>query len=171
MNTKVMLVPVILGAAILALTQGMVLAGPSGSTAITMEISPATISITPPSPVALGQAMPGDLVGSSATPGVITVIPGTSGFPVAYSVYAADANQGPGRGFMMKGSVPLSQTNKFLISSNNTAFTPADLGITYTGLATANSTNLLPFFVKQHITGDEPKGSYNITVSFTASLP
>jgi hypothetical protein len=171
MKKRLTLLSLVLLAAMMALSQGVVFAGPSGTTTITGEISTATISITPPSAVSLGRFTIGDMTGTSATPGVVTVTPGTSGFPVAYSVFAADANQGAGKGFMMSGSNQISATEKFMIGSSSSEFSPADVGITYTGLASANSTNQLPFFVKQRISGNETAGTYSITVAFTASMP
>ena len=50
-----MLLSLVVMAAVLALSQGVVLAGPSGTTVITGEVGTATISITPPTPVSLGR--------------------------------------------------------------------------------------------------------------------
>jgi hypothetical protein len=149
-----------------------VLAEATGTTPITLEISEATVSITPPSAVTLGNASAGEMIGSSAVPGEVIVTPGTAGYPVAYAVTASDANLGAGRGFMMNGNQPLSGTNKFFISGNMTGFAPSDAGITYTGIATGdNATNLLPFYVKQRVDGTEVPGQYSIAIRFTASLP
>jgi type 1 fimbria pilin len=146
----------------------------SGSTPITGQVAPATISITAPSAVNLGRFIVGDLTGHSSTPATVIVTAGTAGYPaegVAYSVLAVDSNTGAGKGFMMNGTTQLSTTNKFMIGSDGINYVPADEGFSYTGTATnANPINL-PFYVKQHIDGSEGLGIYGITITFTVSLP
>jgi hypothetical protein len=70
----------------------------------------------------------------------------------------------------MNGTTQLS-TNKFMISPDGAAYSPADTGFSYTGsAANANPINL-PLFVKQTISGTEGLGAYTITIALTASLP
>jgi len=148
----------------------------SGSTPITGQVAPATISITAPSAVNLGRFIVGDLTGHSSTPGTVIVTAGTAGYPaegVAYSVLAVDSNTGAGKGFMMNGTTQLSTTNKFMISPGGTTpvYVAADVGFSYTGTATNVNPINLPFYVKQHIDGSEGLGIYGITITFTVSLP
>ena len=138
---------------------------------INLVAAAATIKITAPSAFNLGPFIVGDMIGSSSTPGTVTVIVGAAGYPVAYSVSAVDGNTGAGKGFMMNGTTPLSTTNKFMISPDGTTYSPADTGFSYTGsVADAKPINL-PFYVKQTIDRSNILGTYGITISLTASLP
>jgi type 1 fimbria pilin len=148
--------------------------GNTGNTDITGQVTTPTISITAPSAVSLGSFVVGDMTGSSSTPGTITVTAGTDGYPkagIAYSVSAVDNNDGAGKGFMMDGKTQLSTTNKFMISPNDTTYSPADTGFEVTGSATKGDPINLPFYVNQTIEGTEAPGVYGITITFTASIP
>ena len=172
MKSKLFLLGLIL--VLVALLAAPVMAdngGMSGNTPITGQVAAATISITAPSAVNLGKFIIGDMTGSSATPGIVTVTAGTAGYPVAYSILASDSNIGAGKGFMMNGTTQISTTNKFMISPDGTTYSPADTGFTVTGSATKVDPINLPFYVKQTIDGKETLGTYGITITFTASIP
>ena len=175
MKSKLFLVGLVLVLVALAAVPVMADAGSTGNTNITGQVTAATITITAPSAVNLGPFVVGDMTGSSATPGTVTVTAGTAGYPVggiAYSVSVVDSNTGAGKGFMMNGTTPLN-TNKFMISPGGTTpvYVAADVGFSYTGSATKVDPINLPFYVKQHIDGSEGLGIYGITINLTASLP
>jgi hypothetical protein len=174
MNTKLFLLGLILVLAALLAAPVMADANTTGNTDVTGQVTSATISITPPSAVNLGPFVMGDRTGSSLTPGTVTVIAGTAGFPVAgiaYVVSTKDSNAGAGKGFMMNGTTQLSTTNKFMISPDGTTYYPADTGFSYQGSATDAKAMNLPFYAKQTIDGTETIGTYGIKITFTASLP
>ncbi len=171
MKKKLLLLGLILLSAALAAGPVAALAGTTGGTLVTGQVTEATISITSPSPIVLANFTVGDVTGNSTTPGTVIVTAGTAGYPVAYSILATDNNTGAGRGFMMDGIKQLSPTNKFYISYDGVSYSPADTGFTYSGSATNDNATNLPFHVKQTVSGNETAGTYKITVVFTASIP
>jgi hypothetical protein len=72
---------------------------------------------------------------------------------------------------MMNGTTQLSSTNKFFISADGISYKSADEAISYNGTANDASAKALPLYVKQTISGNEPAGTFQITIAFTASIP
>ncbi len=142
-----------------------------GNTVVSGEVTAATITIIAPDAIDLSDFVIGDITGNSTIPGTVTVTAGTAGYPVAYSILAADSNTGDGRGFMMSGANQLSPTNKFYISPDDDSYYPSDIGFSYSGIATEELEAPLPLYVKQAVTGNETPGVYTITIAFTASRP
>jgi hypothetical protein len=174
MKRKLIVIGLVLVMVALTVVPLAVSADTSGTTITTGDVTAATITITAPSAINLGHFKVGDMTGSSSTPGTVTVTAGTAGYPAAgvpYSILVLDSNTGADKGFMMNGTTPLSTTNKFMISPDGTTYSPADTGFTVTGSATKVDPINLPFYVKQTIDGKEALGTYNITITFTASLP
>ena len=174
MKRKLIVIGLVLVMVALTVVPLAVSADTSGTTITTGDVTAATITITAPSAINLGHFKVGDMTGSSSTPGTITVTAGTDGYPkagIAYSVSAVDNNDGAGKGFMMDGKTQLSTTNKFMISPNDTTYSPADTGFEVTGSATKGDPINLPFYVNQTIEGTEAPGVYGITITFTASIP
>jgi len=171
MKRKLFLLGIILLSAALAAGPVAVFAETDDTTLVSGEVTSATISITAPEAIDLSYFTIGDVTGNSSIPGTVTVTAGTAGYPVAYSILAADSNTGTGRGFMMNGENQLSPTNKFYISPDGISYYPADEGFSYSGIATEELEADLPLCVKQTIAGDETPGVFNITIAFTASLP
>jgi hypothetical protein len=171
MKRKLFLLGLILLSAALVAVPVAAFAETDGSTVISGEVTAATITVVAPEAIDLSNFVIGEISGNSSTPGTVTVTAGTAGYPVAYSVLASDANTGDGRGFMMSGANQLSPSNKFHISPDGDSYYPADIGFSYSGIATEELEAPLPLYVKQAISGNETPGVYTITIAFTASLP
>jgi hypothetical protein len=158
--------------AVLALVAALVVpmavsADPSPSSVVAQgTIAAPTISVAAPSAYTWTLWKVGDNYGSDVQ-GSISVVSLGSANSVNWQVVAQDL--GADYGYMRTtGNVALA--NKFEISKDDSNFYYADTpGITYTG-AGLITTQALDFYGYQKVTNTDAAGTYQMTITFTATI-
>jgi hypothetical protein len=138
----------------------------SGTMPVTGTIVGPTISVTAPATYIWTLWKVGDNYGSDVQ-GSVSVVNLGSANSVNWQVVAQDL--GTDYGFMRTtGNVALA--NKFEISKDDSNFYYADTpGITYTG-NTLTTTTPLDFYGYQKVTNTDAAGTYQMTITFTATI-
>jgi hypothetical protein len=193
MKKRILIIGMILALVAVLVVPLTASAANSGQTTVGGIIGGATVTMTAPSAIASWAATgwaggnpnfgSGDNYGTSATPGTVTVNPGTSGV-TSWTVTAActtnfsKAATPPQTGNMYCSTPSTWLKDALMIGPDNTVragstwvsgntWNNAGTGFSYTGNAASGS---LPLFAEQTITPtDTTPGSYSITISFTAT--
>jgi hypothetical protein len=130
-------------------------------------ITAPTISVSAPSAYTWTLWKVGDNYGSDVQ-GSVSVVDLGSANSVNWQVVAQDLGADYG---VMRTTGNVGLTNKFEISKDDSSFYNADKpGITYTGTGLAATPALLDFYGYQKVTNTDAAGTYQMTITFTATV-
>ena len=143
----------------------------TGTTTVGGTIAEGSITVVAPGAIAFGTLSKITVNEKAATPGRVTVVPGSSG-ATAWTGSAKGAT-GVKPGFMSSGTDNL--TNALMIGYTIAApsYVPADIITTPGGLVYTNvtvPTGVLNFCAKQVMGTETVLGNYSVIITFTASL-
>ena len=129
------------------------------------SITVGSIAMSPPGAIAFGTLSAITLNEKNASPGSVTVTPGSSGKTTwtAGAIAATSTHTG----WMMSGGASLTNELQIGKSVAENSWTQAHTGITYSGSA---ATGPIPFAAKQVYATTDSVAIYSITITFTASF-